>query len=189
MDQDGIWHGGGPRSRPHCARWGPIYPPQKRRQSLPIFGPFLLWPNGWMHQQPLCMKVGLSPGDFVLDGDPVPLPQKGAGAPQFSAHIYCCLTAGWIKMPLGTEVGLGPGDSVRPSFPHPEERAQPPIFGPCLLWPNGCMYQDTIWYEGRPQSRRHCVRWGPSSPLLTGFRPMFVAAKRLDGLRCHLAWR
>ena len=26
------------------------------------------------------MKVGLSPGDFVLDGDPTP--------PKFSAHVY-----------------------------------------------------------------------------------------------------
>ena len=26
---------------------------------------------------PLGMEVGLSPGEFVLDGDPAPLPQKG----------------------------------------------------------------------------------------------------------------
>jgi len=25
---------------------------------------------------------------------------------------YCGQTVGWIKMPLGTEVGLGPGDIV-----------------------------------------------------------------------------
>jgi len=29
----------------------PAAPPQKeRRAPSPIFGPFLLWPNGWMHQ-------------------------------------------------------------------------------------------------------------------------------------------
>jgi len=39
--------------------------------------------------------------------------QKKAGAPpQFSAHVYCGQTAGWIKMPLGTEVGLGSNDIV-----------------------------------------------------------------------------
>jgi len=27
------------------------------------------------------MEVGLGPGDFVLDGDPAPLPQKRGGAP------------------------------------------------------------------------------------------------------------
>ena len=46
-------------------------------------------------------------------------------------------------MPLGTEVGLGPGDIVLDGDPTPpQKRAQPPIFGPCLLWPSGCMYQD-----------------------------------------------
>ena len=36
-----------------------------------------------------------------------PPPQKGGGAPQFSAHVYCSQTAAWIKMPLGMEVGFG----------------------------------------------------------------------------------
>jgi len=27
---------------------------------------------------PLGVEVGLGPGDFMLDGDPVPLPKKGA---------------------------------------------------------------------------------------------------------------
>jgi len=58
-------------------------------------------------------EVGLGPDDFVVDGDPAPLPKKGAELPpQFSAHFYCGRTAGCIKMPLGMEVGLGPGDFV-----------------------------------------------------------------------------
>jgi len=32
---------------------------------------------------PLDMDVDLSPGDFVLDGDPVSLPKKGAEPPNF----------------------------------------------------------------------------------------------------------
>ena len=52
---------------------------------------------------PLDMEVGLSPGDFVLDGDPVPLPRKEA-----APHVCCGQMAGWIEMPLGMEVGLGP---------------------------------------------------------------------------------
>ena len=32
--------------------------------------------------------------------------------PQFSAHLYCGQTAGFIKMPLGMEEGLSPGDIV-----------------------------------------------------------------------------
>jgi len=44
----------------------------------------------------------------VLDGDPAPLPKKGAEPPpQFSAHVYCGQTAGWIKIALGIEVVLG----------------------------------------------------------------------------------
>ena len=48
----------------------------------------------------------------------------------------------------------------------------PPIFGPFLLWPNGCMDQDATWYGGRPQPRRPCVRWGPSSPYPKGAQPL-----------------
>ena len=34
-----------------CVRWGPIYPQKKgHTQPHPIFGPYLLWPNGWMDQ-------------------------------------------------------------------------------------------------------------------------------------------
>jgi len=30
------------------------------------------------------------------------------------------------------------------------------------LWPNGWMDQYATWQRGRPRSRPHCVRWGPS---------------------------
>ena len=78
--------------------------------------------------------------------------------------VYCGQTVGWIKMPLGTEVGLGPGDIVLNGEPAPPKGVQPPIFGPCPLWPNGWMDEDTIYYGGRPRPRRHCVKWGFSSP-------------------------
>jgi len=57
--------------------------------SVSVCDIVVLWPNG--------MQVGLGPGHIVLDGDPAPLPQKGA---------------------------------------------EPPIFGPHLLWPNGWMDHD-----------------------------------------------
>jgi len=57
-------------------------PPQKGEgEPPPILGPYLLWPNGWMHQDDT--RYGGGPGDFVLDGYP---------APKFSAHVcysYC----------------------------------------------------------------------------------------------------
>jgi len=33
-----------------------------------------------------------------------------------------------------------------------------PLFGPCLLSPDGWMDQDAIWYEGTSWPRPHCVR-------------------------------
>jgi len=57
------------------------------------------------------MEVGLSPWDFVLDGDPAPSPKKGQ-SPPFLANVYCDQTAAWIKMPLDTELDLGPDDIV-----------------------------------------------------------------------------
>jgi len=36
--------------------------------------------------------------------------------------VYCGETAGWIKMPLGTEVGLGPGDIVLDGNPAPPQK-------------------------------------------------------------------
>jgi len=56
--------------------------------------------SGWI-KMPLGREVGLSPSDIVLDGDPAPSSPKREQTPQFSAHVYCGQTAGWIKMKLG----------------------------------------------------------------------------------------
>jgi len=80
-------------------------------------------------------------------------------------------------MALGMEVGLGPGHIVLDGDPASslKKGTEPPIFSPFLLWPNGCMYQDTTWYGGKPQHRQHCVRWGPSSPSPKGAQPPIFA--------------
>jgi len=63
-----------------------------------------------------------------------------------SITLVCCgQTVRWIKMSLGTEVGLGPGHIVLdgdtappPTGGLPTERGTvAPLFGPRLLWPNG----------------------------------------------------
>ena len=133
----------------------------------PIFGPCLLWPNGWMDQD------GTWHGDRPLHGPhwarwgPPSYPrQKRGQSPQFSAHFYCGQTAGCIKMPLGMEVGLSPGDVMLDGVAAlpPPKRAQPPVFGSCLLWPNGWMDEDTTKYGNRPRPRPHCIRRGLSCP-------------------------
>jgi len=88
------------------------------------------------------MEVGLGPSYFVFDGDPAP-PEKGHSPPtQFLAHVYCGQTAGWMKTPLGTEVDLGQGHIVLGGDPAPRTAKvaqQPPLFGPCLLWPRSAI--------------------------------------------------
>ena len=58
------------------------------------------------------------------------LPLKGAQPPQFSVHVYCGQTTGWMKPPLGTKVDLGPGYIVLDRNPAPPEKGaqQPPLF-------------------------------------------------------------
>ena len=87
--------------------------PKKGGRARPIFGPCLLWSNGWMDQgatwhggrprlRPRC--------DRYESSSPF---QKGAQPPpQLSAYAYCGQAAGWIKMPLVMKVGLGPGNIV-----------------------------------------------------------------------------
>ena len=68
-------------------------------------------------------------------------------------------------MPLGSEVNFGPSDVVLDGVAAlPLKGAQPPVFGPCLLWPNSWMDEDATWYGSRPWPRPHCVRRGRSSP-------------------------
>ena len=51
-------------------------------------------------------------------------------------------------MPLGRDVGLSPRDITldgEPALSLPrakKDTAAPPLFGPCLLWPDGWMDQD-----------------------------------------------
>ena len=153
-------------------------------------------------KMPLRMELRLSPGDFVLDGDPaLPSPKLGQSSPpQFSAHFYCGQTAGCITMPLGMEIGLSPGDFVLDGDPAPFQkgggaRGRSPQFsahvycGQTAGWIKMALAMD---FGGRPWSTPHCARWGHSSPSPKGaqpppnFRPISVAAKWLHGSRCHL---
>jgi len=60
-------------------------------------------------------------------------------------YVYCGQTARWIKMPLGTEVRLDPGDVVLDADPAPLKSgtAPPPVFGPMSIvakWLDGSRY-------------------------------------------------
>jgi len=79
--------------------------------------------------------IGLGQGHIVLHWDPAPPPHKGGTSQHFSGYVYCGQTAGWIKMPLGMELGLGPcqivldGDSA-PATPAKGAQQPRPSFRP-----------------------------------------------------------
>jgi len=63
----------------------PVFPPNNGRIRLPIFGPFLLCPNGWKHQDGSTLYWYSYTASGIL-------------------HYCGHQTAGWMKTPLGTEV-------------------------------------------------------------------------------------
>jgi len=169
---------------------GTQLPLLQRGTGPPIFGPYLLWPNGWMDQSATCMEVGLGPGHIVLDGDTASPPQKRCTAPQFSAHVYCGQTARWIKMLLGMEIGLGPGHIVLDWDPAPQKGGHSPTFSVHI-----CCGQTAGWIK-MPLGTE--VGLGPGHIVLDGdpapppqrgtapnFRPISVVAKWLHISRCH----
>ena len=140
MDQDVTWYGARPRPRrltQSCLGRGRMGTPlPSTKGGLPKFSAHVYCDQtaGWM-KLVISVEVGLSRGDFVLDGDPVPFSKRRRG-PQFSAHFYCGQTAGCIKMALGMEIGLGPvhivldGDTA----PLPKRgQSHPPNFRPIFI--------------------------------------------------------
>jgi len=164
-------------------------PPQRGGTAAPNFRPMYCGQTAGRIKMPLGTEVDLGPDHTVLSDDQPPAP-KGSKVPSpLLLHplprVCCNQTAGWIKMRLSTEVGVGPGDIVLDGDPAslPLKAAQPPICGPCLLWPNGWMDQDGTWYGGIPRPMGHIVfmgtqlsRNGHSSP--PPFRPTSIVAER-----------
>ena len=77
----------------------------------------VLWPKGWMDQYETRHGGRPRPWPHCVRWGPTPS-QKGHGL-QFSADVCCGQTAGWLEMPLGREVCLGPGHIVLDGDPAP----------------------------------------------------------------------
>ena len=105
-------------------------------------------------------------------GTQLPLPQRGTN-PQFSDHICCGQMVAWIKMSLGMELGLGPGDFVLDGdhAPLPSLKFSVHVCcGQTAWWIKMVGY--FAWtYNYRPQPRRLCVRWRLSLPPQKGAEP------------------
>ena len=105
-------------------------PPTPKGVEPPIFGPRLLWPNSCMDQDATWYggrprPTGPRPTGHCSMWTQLP-PKKGTHPTQFLVHVYCGQAAGWMKMPLGTEVDLGPGHIVLDVVPAPAKVAQQP---------------------------------------------------------------
>jgi len=57
--------------------WDPASLPKKGRSPLPIFGPFLLWPNCWMHQDAIWYGGRPQPRRVCVRWGPSTSPKRG----------------------------------------------------------------------------------------------------------------
>ena len=75
----------------------------------------------------LGMEVGLGPATVRLGTSS--LRKRAQPPPNFWPMSIVAKTAGWIKMPLGTEVGLSPGDFVLDGDPASlcKKEVEPPM--------------------------------------------------------------
>jgi len=132
MDQDETWHGGRPRPRPQLD--GDPVPP--KGQSPLQFSVRLLWPNGWMDQDATWYGVS-PPRRHCIRRGPSSSPENRWHSSPTHQPMYCSETAIWIKMPLGTEVGLDPGHiALETQFMSPQKHgatAHPPDFRPIFV--------------------------------------------------------
>jgi len=99
MDQDETWHGGIGLGPGHIVLDGEPAPPSQRGTAAPsVFGPCLLWPNGWLDQDATWYGGRPQPRrDYVRSG---PISHKGGQHPPLFGHVLC-QTTGWNKMPRG----------------------------------------------------------------------------------------
>ena len=157
----------------------------------------IVWPNGCMDQDATWYGDRPRPRRLCVRWGPRSPSPKGDGAPKFSDHVYCDQTAGWMKLVLGMEVGLNPGDFVLDGDP-----ASPPPKGGGALYPifahfycgqtAGCIKMPLGMDAGI--SPGDFVLDGDPVPLPKrgeppNFRPVSIVAKRPDGSRWQLAWR
>jgi len=181
--------------------------PKRGGRQPPIFGPFLLWPKGWLHQDVSCYggRSRLRPhcarciNATWYGGRPRPRrhcvrcgpsspPQQRGTAPKFSAHVYCGQTAVSIRIRLGTEVGLSLGDIVLDGDP-----AAPPLKGHSPQFSAHVRCGQTAGWTEMPLCME--VDLDPGDFVFNGdpalprkkaqpppnFWPMSIVDKRLDG--------
>ena len=112
--------------------------PGPRPTSMPSF--ILFYPSLWPEHTNVIDKSDRTDSSAIAWGEQM---LSDSCLPVLSVTlVYRGQTAGWIKMPLGTEVGVDPGDIVLDGDPAPppqkKGRGQSPggslaMFIPCVL--------------------------------------------------------
>ena len=153
--------------------------PSPKRGEFPNFQPCLLRPNGWMDQDETWHAGRPRPWPHCVRWGPSSPSSKRTEPPPFSTHIWCGQMAGWIKMPLGTEVGLGSSDFVvdGDQLPSPKRGPSPiPNFRPMSIVakrPDGSRWH-LAWSWASVQATLCSMKNQLPSPK-RGQRPQFSA--------------
>ena len=147
----------------------------------------------------LGMQVGLGPGHIVLDGDPAPLPQRGA-APIFGPYLLrpnSCRDqdATWYEgrtRPRRLCFGWGPHSLSQKGGRAPKFSANG-YCGQMAGWIKIVVSMEVglspgnFMLDGNPT--HPLQKLGEAPPPRQFFRPISIVAKWLDASRWHLAWR
>jgi len=105
----------------------------------PVCDVGVLCPNGWMNQDEIWHSGRPRSRPYCVRWRPSFPRERGHNSSNFrnlraqalaasvssAAHVCCGRTAGWIKVPFGTEVGLRPGHVVLDGVPAPPKGAHP----------------------------------------------------------------
>jgi len=161
--------------------------PKRGHSPLPIFGRCLLRPNNWMDQDGTWRGGRPRPRPHCARWGPSSHLQKGGTAPsQCSAHVYCDQTAGWIKIPHGREVGLGPDHIVLDGNPSPSKKGPiPSLFGPCMFIVAKRLYGSRCQLV-RLSPGHIVLHWDPAPPK--GHSPQFSAHVFCGQTVAHLSY-
>jgi len=119
----------------------------KKGDTVPIFGPCLLWPNDRMDQDATEYGGRPQPRRHCVTWGPSCSPSKKGHTPKFSAHVYCGQMLRCIRIPFHTEVGLTLGETVLDGDPAAPYKGHIPHF-----WAHVYCGQTAGW------SRCHLVR-------------------------------
>jgi len=118
--------------------------PLQKGTAAPYFRPTSVWPNGWMDQDATLYGSASAQATLCLMGTQL-RPRKGALQQPPSALFGPCplCSNSWMDQditgyggrsrPRRHCVRWGVGTQISPR----KGTQQPPLFGPCLLWPNG----------------------------------------------------